>query len=144
MLGMISQNYRIYTTDRDEEERSDQKTMSTAYREWLGRIKEVADRKLIPALEQEGMIISREKFAECVTYDKPFHLAGIQNFSGLIPVSQKLSKPIFDLTESDGNWSGARWKRTDKNGKEYGIKVNIEEADKVYTGLANAVLQMIS
>ena len=36
----------------------------------------------------------------------------------------------------------ARWKRM-QNGKEYGIKVNIEEANMVYTGHPDAILKMI-
>jgi hypothetical protein len=90
----------------------------------------------------ENMLVSAHLFKDAVAYDEPYHLAGVQNFSGLIPVSQKLSKPIFELTDSDGGWSGARWKRT-QNGKEYGIKVNIEEANMVYTRLAEAILKMI-
>jgi hypothetical protein len=101
----------------------------------------VAD-KLVPTLEKNKMIIDEQTFRDAVDYDKPYHLAGVQNFSGLIPVSQKLSKPIFELTASDGQWTGARWKRM-QNDKEYGIKVNIEEAKMVYTKLAEAVLKMI-
>jgi len=61
-------------------------------------------------------------------------------FGGLIPVSQKLSKPIFELTAADGQWTGARWVRKDAKGKEHGIKVNIEEANMVYTRLAEAII----
>jgi len=141
MLGLISQNYRIYTVDDDQDD-SDQKSMSKAYVEWLDKIKGIVTDKLVPTLEGIGMIVPGQVFADAVSYDKPYHLAGVQNFSGLIPVSQKLSKPIFELTATDGGWSGARWKRT-QNGKEYGIKRNIEEADMVYTNLAEAILKMI-
>lgn len=142
MLGLISQNYRIYTVDNDGKEDTDQKTMSKAYVEWLEKIKAIVSDKLVPTLSSIGMIVSEQVFEGAVSYDKPYHLAGVQNFSGLIPVSQKLSKPIFELTAEDGGWSGARWKRT-QNDKEHGIKVNIEEADKVYTKLAEAILKMI-
>lgn len=89
------------------------------------------------------MIVDESVFRKSVSYDAPYNLAGIQNFSGLIPVSQKLSKPIYELVDTDGNWSGARWLRSDKNDKKHGIKINIEEADKVYTNLANSVIGMI-
>lgn len=141
MLGFISQNYRIYTVDEKAED-GDQKSMSKAYSEWLEKIKNIVAEKLVPTLEKNEMIIDEQSFRDAVGYDKPYHLAGVQNFSGLIPVSQKLSKPIFELTASDGQWTGARWKRM-QNGKEYGIKVNIEEANMVYTKLADAVLYMI-
>nr|EKU7552630.1 AAA family ATPase [Klebsiella aerogenes] len=144
MLGFITQNYRIYTTtNQSKNEDSDQpKQMSRAYSDWLDRIKEVSNRRLVPALEASSMMIKKEHFTESVTHDSPYHLGGVQNFSGLIPVSQKLSKPIFELSKEDGNWTGARW-MWEKDGKENGIKVNIEEADRVYLGLAHSVLNMI-
>jgi chromosome partitioning protein len=143
MLGFISQNYRIYTVDGvQEQEDVEQKSMSKAYTEWLLKIKRIVSDKLVPTLQSIDMLIAEDIFKASVSYDAPYHLAGIQNFSGLIPVSQKLSKPIFELTDSDGGWSGARWKRV-QNEKEYGIKVNIEEANMVYTRLAEAILKMI-
>ncbi|OQP31353.1 ParA family protein [Pantoea latae] len=144
MLGFITQNYRIYTTANSAlPDNLDQpKQMSRAYSDWLDKIKEVSNRKLVPALQSASMMIDSEKFRLSVTHDAPYHLGGVQNFSGLIPVSQKLSKPIFELTKEDGNWSGARW-MWEKNEKENGIKVNIEEADKVYQNLAKSILKMI-
>lgn len=140
MLGFVSQNYRIYTTQGDSE--NDQKTMSKAYQEWLNKIKVLTAEKLIPSLRAERMVIDEEIFKKCVSYDDPYHLAGVQNFSGLIPVSQKLSKPIYELSQTDGNWGGGRWK-WEKNGKEYGIKVNIQDANTVYTNMSESVLKMI-
>ncbi|WP_157737624.1 ParA family protein [Kosakonia cowanii] len=145
MLGFITQNYRIYTTTNsatNDEQTEQPKQMSKAYSDWLERIKDVANKKLIPALSASSMVISDTIFTKAVSHDAPFHLAGVQNFSGLVPVSQSLSKPIFELTKEDGNWTGARW-MWEKNGKENGIKVNIEEANRVYQNLAQSVLNMI-
>lgn len=141
MLGYISQNYRIYTVE-DKAEASDQKQMSKAYVEWLDKIKNLVSGKLVPVLKSKGMIVDEKEFRDAVGYDEPYHLAGVQNFSGLIPVSQKLSKPIFELTSADGQWTGARWVRKDAKGKEHGIKVNIEEANMVYIRLAEAIIAM--
>ncbi|HCU26091.1 MAG TPA: hypothetical protein DF383_13835, partial [Deltaproteobacteria bacterium] len=41
-----------------------------------------------------------------------------------------------------GNWAGARWKWT-KGGKEHGIMINIQDADRVYTDLSESVLKII-
>ena len=142
MLGFISQNYRVYTVADDHND-ADQKSMLKAYTEWLDKIKAIVSEKLVPTLRSNDMLIDEATFKAVANYDKPYHLAGIQNFSGLIPVSQKLSKPIFELLDTDGAWSGARWKRMDKKGKEHGIKVNIEEANMVYTKLAESILGMI-
>ena len=140
MLGFISQNYRIYTTEKKEDD-GDQKAMSKAYQEWIDKIKEIATRKLVPSLKENEMIISENLFTQFVSYDVPYHLAGIQNFSGLIPVSQKLSKPIYELVQQDGNWTGARWQHS-KNNKEYGVKFNIQEANTVYTNLSESILKI--
>ncbi|MGK3141642.1 ParA family protein [Pantoea sp. C2G6] len=145
MLGFITQNYRIYTSSSNSSVKNEveqPKQMSKAYSDWLDRIKEVSNRRLVPALKSSDMMIKKEYFSKSVTHDSPYHLGGVQNFSGLIPVSQRLSKPIFELSKEDGNWSGARWV-WEKGGKENGIKVNIEEADRVYLGLAKSVLNMI-
>ncbi len=141
MLGFISQNYSIYTVDRDAAD-DQPKTMAAAYRDWMDKIKEVATKKLVPSLKAVGMIIEENLFKQSVAYDTPYHLAGVQKFSGLIPVSQELSKPIYNLEAKDGNWTGARWVHT-KNGKEQGIKINIQDANKVYTDLSISVLKMI-
>ncbi len=108
MLGFISQNYRIYTVE-DRQDDTDQKSMSKAYTEWLNKIKGIVSSKLVPTPQGIHMIVDESKFKELVSYDAPYHLAGVQNFSGLIPVSQKFSKPIFELAETDGGWFGARW-----------------------------------
>lgn len=144
MLGFITQNYRIYTTTGSAENKESEqpKQMSKAYSDWLERIKDVANRKLIPSLRAVSMVIDDDIFRASVSHDAPYHLSGVQNFSGLVPVSQRLSKPIFELTKEDGNWTGARW-MWEKNGKENGIKVNIEEADRVYHELASSVISMV-
>ena len=53
------------------------------------------------------MMISESVFKENVTFDAPYHLASIQNFKSLIPISQKLSKPMYELKQNDKPWSGA-------------------------------------
>lgn len=145
MLGFITQNYRIYTVAKSDENEADDdapKKMSKVYQDWLYKIDNILNTRLVPALEQHDMVVDKELFEESVDYAKPYHLAGVQNFSGLIPVSQSTSKPIFELSQTDGNWTGARW-RWFKNEKEYGIKVNIEEANRVYNNLAESIINML-
>jgi len=147
MLGFISQNYRVYTTDAKEDD-DNSKTMAKAYSKWLDKIKDITNNKLAPSLNKEKMIVNEEIFKQTVKFDVPYHLAGVQNFNTLIPVSQKLSKPIYELVQADGNvisksaWGGAVWEK-EQNGKKVGVKINIEEANKVYTNLAESVLKMI-
>jgi chromosome partitioning protein len=149
MLGLITQNYRVYTTDETAKAQQEllddspkQRQMSKAYRDWLEQIKSLAAKTLVPALQKYQMIVEEDVFKTSVEYDEPYHLAGVQNFNSLIPVSQKHSKPIYELTEADGQWSGATWSKQ-QNGKEVGVKVNIDEADQVYRKLAESVIAMI-
>jgi len=147
MLGFISQNYRVYTTDSKLDE-NDPKSMSRAYSAWLDKIKDITNTKLVPSLQQKQMVVEKELFMKAVNYDAPYHLAGIQNFNTLIPTSQKLSKPIYELTQEDGRnagtaWAGATWEREEK-GKKYGVKYNIEQANTVYTALCKSLLEMVA
>lgn len=142
MLGFVSGNYRVYTTESNKEE-SGQKTMSRAYKGWLDKIKDVATQKLIPPLMERNMVISEEIFKRHVSYDAPYHLAGIQDFNQLIPVSQKLSKPIYELTSSDGNWAGAVWEYTDKKGQKQGLRISVQLAGQMYTDMAQSIFSMV-
>jgi chromosome partitioning protein len=142
MLGFISSNYRVYTTERNRSE-TGQKTMSLAYREWLKRIKSITSEGLVPSLQKKNMIISENTFTNNVSYDHPYHLAGIQDFNQLIPVSQDLSKPMYELTAKDGGWGGAVWAHQDKNGEEQGLKISVQNADKMFADLAESVFGII-
>jgi chromosome partitioning protein len=141
MLGFISQNYRVYTVE--SKDNSDQKTMSKSYADWLEKIKDLSNKTLIPSLKNKEMVIDESVFKKHVDYDSPYHLAGIQNFNAMIPTSQKLSKPMFELTQTDGGWSGAPWHRVDKNGKEHGTKVNITEAKVIFERLATSIVGIL-
>lgn len=141
MIGFISQNYRVYTKDASE---NTQRKMSKAYSNWLEKIQDLSNKTLVPSLRKEDMVIPEISFKKYVDYDTPYHLAGIQNFNSMIPTSQKKSKPMFELTQSDGEWTGATWHRVDtKNGKEYGVSINIEEAKTIFSNLATSVINII-
>ena len=79
MLGFISQNYRVYTTDKNMDDH-EQKTMSKAYQEWLDKIKAITGTKLVPALKKEGMIVDEDRFRQAVTYDVPLSPRGHTGF----------------------------------------------------------------
>ena len=72
----------------------------------------------------------------------PYNLANIQDFNTLIPVSQKLSKPIFELEEEDGAWSGGTWARK-QNNKDVGVKHKIEESKVIFERLARAICSLV-
>lgn len=141
MLGIISQNYRVYTSGKNTDS-AGQRTMAVSFQKWANKIREITNSKLVPALRQKGMIVSEELFKDKVPYDIPYNLANIQDFNSLIAISQRLSKPIYELTKEEVG-TGATWARLNK-GKEVGLKVSIEEANSVYTKMAQAIIDMIA
>lgn len=139
MLGIISQNYRVYTTSRNEST-SEQKTMAASFRKWADKIRDLSLTKLVPALAKKEMVIPEAKFTANVDYDRPYNLANIQDFNSLISTSQMLSRPIYTLTEEEVG-GGAVWSHL-QNGKEVGLKINVQDAQKAYSDMANAIIGM--
>ena len=139
MLGVISQNYRVY--DKDD---NGQSKMTGAFAEWSEKIKVIVNTKLAASLKKNdtNMIIEETLFKTHVSYDKPYNLANIQNFNTLVPISQKLSKPMFELKQEDNKWEGAIWSKL-QNGKNVGVKHKIEESRIVYEKLAISVSKLI-
>lgn len=138
MLGVISQNYRVYGTNEEE----GSKKMTSAFAEWATKIKSITNTKLSPSLKKAEMVVEEKLFSEAVKYDTPYNLANIQDFNTLIPISQKLSKPIFELTDKDGGWKGAVWTQK-QGGKDVGVQHKIEEAKKIYQRLAESICKLI-
>ncbi len=136
MLGVVCQNYRTYASDKKEND------MSKEFKRWADKIKNITNDTLVPALNENNMVIGVKAFEEFVTADIPYNLANIRNFNALIPISQKLSKPMFFLTKEDGGWGGATWERV-QNNKAVGAKYAIEDALSVYKSLAVSVCGMI-
>ena len=137
LLGIISSNYRVYTTDEDAE----QKTMTSRFQQWADKIKNITNERLVPSLVPHNMVVSRETFEKHVEYDSPYNLANVQDVNTLMALHQKLSKPVYEITESEYG-SGAPWLRS-RNGKWAGAKITVEEVDVVYTNMAKSVLGML-
>ncbi|MDR0319284.1 MAG: AAA family ATPase [Rickettsiales bacterium] len=138
MMGLISQNYRVYTTDPN----ADKKTMTASYQRWADKIKKITNEKLVPSLNTHNMVISKEVFERNVKYDSPYNLANIQDLNTLIAISQRLSKPVFEITEKEYG-SGTVWEHKTTNDKMVGAKYTVEELDKVYSEMGKAIIGMI-
>jgi chromosome partitioning protein len=137
LLGVISQNYRVYSKKDDE---SDE--MTQEFKKWSDKIKAITNTKLVPSLKKESMVISEQDFQKFVDYDEPYNIASIQNFNSLVPVSQSKSKPFFELVQNDSNWTGAVWSREHK-GKEVGAAINIKKSNEIYSKLSDSILGII-
>lgn len=136
MLGVISQNYRVYSKGENADE------MTQEFKSWADKIKKITNTKLVPVLREYDMVIDENLFKKFVDYDSPYNIANIQNFNSIVPVSQNKSKPFFELEKSDSNWTGAVWSR-EQNGKKVGAEENIKKSKETYTKLSNAILGMI-
>lgn len=130
LLGVISQNYRVYTQGKNLE-----RTMTKSFEEWSQKIKKITNGKLVESLKKHNMVIDKEVFEKNVDSDKPYNLANIQDFNSLMPISQNHAKPIYEITrEETSDWTGVVWDTAEDN---------IKRANTIYTNLAESVLKMI-
>ena len=131
LLGVISQNYRVYTKNNTE---TSEKQMAKSFKDWSDKIKSATNSVLIPKLDNHKMVVDKDLFKQAVDSKEPFDLANIQDFNSLMPISQKRSIPIFEIKQEDTGWSGSVWSENQKS---------IELADTIYTNLANSVINML-
>jgi cellulose biosynthesis protein BcsQ len=144
LLGVISQNFRTYSSSKENDDTSGDtpKDMAKEFKEWSNKIKNITNGMLVPALQENNMIVSEETFRKYVSYDTPYNLANIKNFNSLIPTSQRLAKPIFEIKKEDTKWGGGVWER-ERKGEMIGAKHDIKKAETIYSLLANSVAGMI-
>lgn len=144
MMGIISQNYRVYSTSKKQEsEETLQRPMSAAFREWANKIQEVTNSELVPILRGSGMVIDEALFKKAVVNHEPYTLANIPDFNVLLPTSQNKSKPMYELTKEDGGWQGTVWSHQ-QNGRTVGVSENVKEAGRIYENFAQSVISIIS
>ncbi|AGW13142.1 ParA family protein [Megalodesulfovibrio gigas] len=91
-LGAIQQRYRP---------RNDKP--ATSFQQWIDKIREAINNKLVPALDSIDCVIEREKVEKALAGSEfaPYDLAHISDFNSLIAISQQLSKPIFSLSDDE-------------------------------------------
>jgi hypothetical protein len=91
-LGIIQQRYR------PRHERP-----SLAFQTWIDKIRDSINLRFVPALQEIDCAIDRKTIEKVLvgTNFQPYDLALIADFNSLIAISQKLSKPIFSLTNAE-------------------------------------------
>lgn len=129
-LGAIQQRYR----PRNEKP-------SVSFQNWIDKIRNSINIRLVPALEKIGCTIDKTEVAKALakTGLQPYDLAHIADFNSLIAISQQLSKPIFALTDAE----------IKQVGKVFGHAENtmVESRDKfakVFEGLGARILNLTS
>ena len=95
-LGTISQRYRPHSGKP-----------AASFQRWINEIKKTSNTQLVPALSKINMIISESKFKAANVDDTPYNLANISDFNSLIAQSQKHNVPVFALSDSQIEQSGA-------------------------------------
>lgn len=125
-IGIISQKYRP---------RNGQPARS--FQDWIDRIKDTVNRKLIPTLNSINMTVSLNDFVESGASDTPYNLANISDFNSLIAKSQEHNTPVFALTDEQIDQTGTVLESMQKNRDSF--KRGFEELAKTVaklTGLA--------
>ena len=107
-VGIVSQRFSLTTSPKKASE-SDNTTgkMATRFKIWLEKIQRES-KNLAKTLAAKKMSISEDKFKSAVGDSKePFNIISISDFRSLAPLSQKYSKPVFSLEDSELESSGA-------------------------------------
>lgn len=90
-IGLIQQRYRPRSG-----------SPAKSFESWISMTREEVNKELIPKLKNIDCCVSEEEFKNAVSSDMtPFDLAHIPDFNSLIAISQKLSKPVFSLTDAE-------------------------------------------
>lgn len=93
-MGTIQQRYRIRN-----------QAPAKSFSKWMDAIRDTVDKELVPALQEFKCIIPKDTVQKVLDSEnsdtKAYDLAHISDFNSLIAISQKLSKPVFELTNDD-------------------------------------------
>ena len=128
MLGIISQKYRPYTRRLPREnllelfKNNDEKKkqgIARSFREWIDKIQKASKNVLAKNLNQHGMVIKEESFTKHITDEAPYNLISIGDFNSLIALSQKYSKPVFELTDDELNFTGKVLEQMKENQQQF-------------------------
>ena len=140
MLGIISQKYRPYTKKIKEGfkdylpfSKSDEKQkqgIAKSYQLWIDKIQRASSEVLTKSLSEHDMVISEETLNKFVQDESPYNLISIGDFNSLIALSQEHSKPIFELTDDELNFSGKVLEEMKKNQIQF-KQIFFDLADKI-------------
>ena len=143
MLGIISQKYRPYTKrikegfldfwDPKTEEKQKQ-GIAKSFKEWIDKIQKASKDVLAKSLSKNNMVIDEALFVKHITDEKPYNLISIGDFNSLVALSQKFSKPIFELTDDELDFKGKVLET---------MKENQEQFNQSFERLANRISSLI-
>ena len=137
-LGTIIQNYRVREGTKP----------SAAFKTWIDAIGIAAERKLVPVLRENDMLLPMELYQKVkwTQYDQvslfPDEALGkpllqMPDFNSLIALSQKHKAPIFDLTDRQLERDGIVLEQTKESMRRF-RELYFEGADRIMTLVENA------
>lgn len=130
LLGTVQQRYR----PRNEKP-------ATSFQSWIDQIRKAMNSSLIPSLEKIDCAISQKKIKEVLmgTGLSPCDLAHVSDFNSLIAISQKLSKPVFALTDAEIKSVGQVFGHAENT-----MIASRNKFDEIFTALADRVMRLTS
>ncbi len=127
-IGTIQQRYRP---------RCEQPTKS--FQGWVDEIRKEVNKTLVPSLQKIDCVTPLEKMQEILADSGllAYDIANIPDFNSLIAISQRLSKPIFSLTDEE----------IKKEGKVFGhaqntMQISRDNFNEIFSGLGDRVISL--
>lgn len=118
-IGTIQQRYRPRSG-----------SPAKAFSEWIDDINNLVEKKLVPVLQKNDMIIQRKD----QNYAEAYNLINIADFNSLIAQSQLNNIPVFLLTQEQVQKTGSVWEN---------MKKNRDDFNTTFSTLANRIIQAI-
>ena len=116
-LGTVAQNYRPRKG-----------TPTRSFQTWINRINEAVADKLVPKLNNFGMVLDNDCYAQQQVDN--YCLASVPDFNSLIAKSQETRTPVFALTDEQIDQTGSVLATTAQSRDRF-EKIFSELADKV-------------
>lgn len=107
-----------------------------AFLRWIHDIQEGIQKKLVPALALNGMMLNDIQYQNA-GISKDYTLSIIPDFNSLIAISQEQQTPIYALTKDQLGQQGVVYKQTQESQAEFS-KIFIEFADRILKLTMNA------
>lgn len=97
-----------------------------AFSEWIDDINKIVEEKLVPILDENGMLIQKRT---------NYNLINIADFNSLIAQSQMNNTPVFELTQEQVEKTGSVWENMKRNRDDF--SVTFETLAKTIIALTN-------
>lgn len=97
-----------------------------AFSEWIDDINKIVAEKLVPILDENGMLIQKRT---------NYNLINIADFNSLIVQSQMNNTPVFELTQEQVEKTGSVWENMKRNRDDF--SVTFETLAKTIIALTN-------